>query len=161
MFDILSGGILGTLFGGIFRLFPEVVKFFDKKNEREHELAMFKEQSDLEKVRGSIRLEEIGASREASNDAGVLTALNTALESQSEMSKAAGGWAAKLSASVRPVVTYLLVGIWALFIVYTAVTSGVGTVATFKLIMTPDFVGLVSGVINFWFLDRTLTKRGL
>ena len=29
MFDILSGGILGSVFGGLFRLAPEVLKFFD------------------------------------------------------------------------------------------------------------------------------------
>lgn len=41
MFEVLSGGLLGSIFGGVFRLAPEVLKFFDKKNEREHELAMF------------------------------------------------------------------------------------------------------------------------
>jgi len=161
MFDILSGGLLGTLFGGAFRMFPEVIKYFDKKDERSHELEMFKEQAALEKVKGSIRLDEIGASREASNDTGVLTALNTAIESQTEMAKAAGGVWAGISASVRPVITYVIVGIYAFFILYTALTSGVGTIETFKLIMTPDFVGLVSGTVNFWFLDRTLAKRGL
>ena len=35
MLEILSGGLLGGVFGGIFRLAPEVLKFFDKKNERE------------------------------------------------------------------------------------------------------------------------------
>ena len=34
MFDILSGGLLGSIFGGLFRLAPEVLKYFDKKNER-------------------------------------------------------------------------------------------------------------------------------
>ncbi len=31
MFDVLSGGILGSIFGGLFRMAPEVLKFFDKK----------------------------------------------------------------------------------------------------------------------------------
>jgi hypothetical protein len=161
MFDLLSGGLLGTLFGGIFRLVPEVLKYFDKANERQHELAMFKEQSDLEKVRGSIRLEEIGASQAAANDAGALAAFSAAVTSQADMAKAAGGWAASLSASVRPVITYLVVGIYAFFVLYTMITSGLGTAVTFKLVMTPDFMALVSGTINYWFLDRTLTKRGL
>jgi len=161
MFDIFGGGLLGTLFGGAFRMFPEVIKYFDKKDERAHELEMFKEQAALEKIKGSLRLEEIGASQQASNDSGVLSALNTAIESQAEMAKAAGGVWAGISASVRPVVTYIVVGIYAFFVLFTALTSGVGTVETFKLIMTPDFVGLVSGTINYWFLDRTLNKRGL
>jgi len=28
MFDLLSGGLLGSIFGGLFRLAPEVLKFF-------------------------------------------------------------------------------------------------------------------------------------
>jgi hypothetical protein len=31
----------------------------------------------------------------------------------------------------------------------------------FKMIMTADFAALVSGTLNYWFLDRTLSKRGL
>jgi hypothetical protein len=31
MLEMLSGGLLGSLFGGLFRLAPEVLKYFDKK----------------------------------------------------------------------------------------------------------------------------------
>ena len=58
MFDLLSGGLLGSIFGGIFRLAPEVLKFLDKKNERAHELNMFQLQTDLEKMRGEFKMEE-------------------------------------------------------------------------------------------------------
>lgn len=159
--DILGGGILGSIFGGLFRIFPEVLKFFDRKNEREHELNMFKEQSELEKTRGDIKLKELGAERDLAVDTGVLAALNTAIQSQADMAKAAGGWVAAMSASVRPIVTYLILGIWAFFHIYTVLTTGVGTEAIFKLVMTPDFTALVSGTLNYWFLDRTLSKRGL
>ena len=47
MLDILSGGILGSVFGGLFRMAREVLKFFDKKNERQHELLMFTRQCEL------------------------------------------------------------------------------------------------------------------
>jgi hypothetical protein len=162
MLELFGSGLLGTIFGGIFRLFPEVLKFFDKKNERTHELAMFKEQTELEKTRGDIKLQEIGAQREASNDIGSLTAFNAAITQQTEMVKAAGpGWVASLSASVRPIVTYLILGIWAFIHLNTALSTGIGVEAVFKLVMTPDFTALVSGTLNYWFLDRTLSKRGL
>lgn len=70
MFEILSGGIFGGLLGGIFRLAPEVLKYFDKKDERAHELAMFKNQCELEAQRGQQKLAEIGAQREAAVDMG-------------------------------------------------------------------------------------------
>ena len=98
MFDLLGGGILGGLIGGIFRLVPEALKYFDKKDERKHELAMFDRQCDLEKVRGQVRLDEIGAQRDAAIDVGVMDAFGAAINQQAEMVKAAGGWAARWSA---------------------------------------------------------------
>lgn len=164
MLEILGGGVFGSLVGGAFRLFPEILKFLDKKNERQHELAMFEQQCQLEAQRSSQRLAEIGANREAAVDAGVLTAFNSAIQQQSEMVKAAGGRMASLSASVRPLVTYWVLFIWSfihVWFAWNAWISGAAPIDVFKTMMTPDFLALVSGTINFWFLDRTLAKRGL
>jgi hypothetical protein len=164
MFEILSGGLLGSIFGGIFRLAPEVLKWLDKKNEREHELAMFRFQCDLEAQRGAQKLAEIGAQREAAIDSGVMDAFNSAIQQQAEMVKAAGGWVASLSASVRPVVTYWVLFIWSFihaWFAWNAWLRGMSPEAVFTTMMTPDFSALLSGTINYWFLDRTLAKRGL
>lgn len=164
MFEILSGGIFGSLLGGIFRLAPEVIKFFDKKDERAHELLMFGQQCQLETLRGQQKLAEIGAQREATVDASVMNAFNSAIEQQTEMVKAAGGWVASLSASVRPVVTYWILLLWSfahIWFAWTAWVAGAPPETVFKLIMSADFCALVSGTLNYWFLDRTLAKRGL
>jgi len=164
MLDILSGGILGSIFGGVFRLAPEVLKWLDKKNEREHELNMFKNQCELEAQRGQQKLSEIGAQREAAVDVGVMDAFNSAITQQAEMVKAAGGWVASLSASVRPVVTYWVLFVWSfihVWFAYNAWISGDPATEVFKTMMTPDFSALLAGTINYWFLDRTLSKRGL
>lgn len=164
MLEILSGGLLGSIFGGIFRLAPEVLKWLDKKNERQHELAMFDRQCQLEAQRGAQKLQEIGAQREAAIDTGVLTAFNSAIQQQAEMVKAAGGWVASLSASVRPVVTYWVLLIWSFTHVwfgYNAWAAGLPAIDVFKTMMTADFSALLAGTINYWFLDRTLAKRGL
>lgn len=52
MFELIGGGVFGGLIGGLFRLAPEVLKYFDKKNERQHEMAMFSRQCELEQIRG-------------------------------------------------------------------------------------------------------------
>jgi hypothetical protein len=164
MLELLSGGIFGSLLGGIFRLAPEVLKFLDKKNERGHELEMFNRQCELEAQRGQQKMAEIGAQHEATVDAGVMNAFNAAIESQTEMVKAAGGFAASLSASVRPVVTYWILFIWSgvhLWMAYSAWHTGAEPTEVFKLMMSADFSALVSGTLNYWFLDRTLAKRGL
>ena len=164
MLDILSGGLLGSIFGGIFRMAPEVLKWLDKKNERQHELNMFKFQCDLEAQRGQQKLTEIGAQREAAIDVGVMDAFNNAITQQAEMVKAAGGWVASLSASVRPVVTYWVLFVWSfihVWFAWNAWLAGAPATEVFKTMMTPDFSALLSGTINYWFLDRTLSKRGL
>ena len=164
MLELVGGGIFGSLIGGLFRLAPEVLKFFDKKNEREHELRMFDRQCELEKVRGQVRLDEIGAQRDAAVDTGVIDAFRAAIDQQATMVKAAGGWAEKLSASVRPVVTYALVGVYLGLQISMAshIMWGGGTVKdVFQFVMTPDFIALVSGIVNYHFLNRTLEKRGL
>lgn len=164
MFELLGGGILGGVFGGIFRLAPELLKFLDKKNERQHELSMFDKQCELEKVRGQQKLAEIGAQRDAALDVGTMDAFNAAINQQTEMVKAAGGWSAALSASVRPVVTYWVLLIWSFahfWFAWNAWLGGLPPVDVFKQIMSPDFSALLSGTINYWFLDRTLKQRGL
>ena len=164
MLDILSGGILGSIFGGVFRLAPEVLKWLDKKNAREHELNMFKNQCELEAQRGQQKLAEIGAQREAAVDVGVMDAFNSAITQQAEMVKAAGGWVASLSASVRPVVTYWVLFVWSfihVWFAWNAYIGGAPATEVFKTMMTPDFSALLAGTINYWFLDRTLSKRGL
>jgi hypothetical protein len=164
MFDVLSGGILGSIFGGLFRMAPEVLKFFDKKNERQHELLMFTRQCELETLRGQQKLAEIGAQREAAIDVGVMDAFQSAIEQQATMVKAAGGWAASLSASVRPVVTYWILFIWSFihaWYAWTGFRTGLDPTEVFKLFMSPDFSALLAGTINYWFLDRTLKQRGL
>ncbi len=164
MLEILGGGIFGSLIGGIFRLAPEVLKWMDKKNEREHELAMFQRQCELEAQRGQQKLAEIGAQREAAIDVGVMDAFNAAIQQQTEMVKAAGGWVASLSASVRPVVTYWILLVWSfvhIWFAWNAWLSGAPAAEVFKTMMSADFSALVSGTLNYWFLDRTLAKRGL
>ena len=164
MLDILGGGLLGSIFGGLFRLAPELLKFLDRKNERLHELKMFEQQCQLESMRGAQKLQEIGAQHGMAVDVGVLDAFKSALDQQTEMVKVAGGWVASLSASVRPVVTYWILFIWSfvhIWFAWNAWLQGMPPVEVFKTAMSPDFSALVAGTINFWFLDRALKARGL
>lgn len=164
MVELLGGGLLGSIFGGLFRLAPEFLKFLDRKNEREHELKMFGLQTELEKFKGEQKLAEIGAQRELAVDTGVMSAFQSVIQQQTEMVKAAGGWVASLSASVRPFVTYWVLLVWSFihaWFAFTAYANGATALEVFQTMMTPDFAALVAGTINYWFMDRTLAKRGL
>jgi hypothetical protein len=164
MLDLIGGGIFGTIFGGLFRLAPEVLKFLDRKNERSHELAMFNRQCELEQVRGAMKLAEIGAERDKAIDTGVMAAFEAAINSQTEMAKAAGGWVASLSASVRPVMTYyllLMYGVVKACFMITAFQNGSPVTEAITTYWTGDDAALLAGVINYWMIDRSLAKRGL
>ena len=164
MFELLGGGILGSVLGGVFRLAPEVLKYFDKKNERQHELSMFARQCELETLRGQQKLAEIGAQREAAVDVGVMDAFNAAINQQAEMVKAAGRWAASLSASVRPVMTYYLLvmyGAAKTAAMVLAYYHGQALTEVLAKSWGTDDMALLTGVINYWMIDRSLAKRGL
>lgn len=164
MFDLLGGGVLGSLIGGAFRLAPELLKWLDRKNERQHELAMFEKQCELEKVRGAQKMAEIGAERDLAVDTGVMAAFKSAIDQQTEMAKAAGGFIAGLSASVRPVMTYYLLiayGVAKIAVFMLLRQQGVSGAELVAKMWTPDDMALLCGVVNYWILDRSLVKRGL
>ena len=107
---------------------------------------------------GALEAEVLKASKQ------LMDAFNNAITQQAEMVKAAGGWVASLSASVRPVVTYWVLFVWSFIHVWFAWNAwllGAPAVEVFKTMMTPDFSALLSGTINYWFLDRTLKQRGI
>ena len=39
---MIAESLLGSLLGGVLRIAPEFLKFFDRKNERLHELSLLK-----------------------------------------------------------------------------------------------------------------------
>jgi hypothetical protein len=44
---------------------------------------------------------------------------------------------------------------------YNALATGGSPDVVFAKMMSADFAALVAGTLNYWFLDRTLAKRGL
>lgn len=157
MFELLSGGLLGSIFGGLFRLAPEVLKFLDKKNERQHELNMFQLQTDLEKMRGTFKMEE----KYVDYSVQQLDTIKAAFEEQSQTAQAAGWFVAGISALVRPGIT------WAIFGMYAAVKAA-SLVLAFQsnaswaevLVKTwdEDDFGLLTMVLSFFFVGRSIEK---
>ena len=48
--------VLGSLVGGAFRLVPEVLRWFDRKDERKHELKMQDKQLEFQKLMGTQKI---------------------------------------------------------------------------------------------------------
>lgn len=157
MFDLLGGGLLGSIFGGIFRLIPEVLKLLDKANERKHELNMFRLQTDLEKLRGEFKMEE----KYVDYSIQQLDTIKEAFREQSETAKNAGQFVSAVSALVRPGIT------WCFFFIYAAVKIAALVIAfqtnapwyevLSKSWDSNDF-GVFTMCLTFWFVGRSLER---
>ena len=158
MFELASG-LLGSLFGGLFRLAPEVFKFFDRKDERKHELAMFTLQTDLEKVRGTFRMEE----KYTEHSTVQLEAIQQAFKQQGEADKRAWKWVASLSALVRPSITYMIFGLYCAFkitMISYAMQTGAPWYEVIRANWTADDFAMLNMILTFWFVGRAIERYG-
>src|SRR5438552_3139076 len=102
--EVVMFTLLGTLFGGLFRLAPEALRIVDKKNEMAHEVLMFDKQLEADKLRATAvqQLEQTKGDN----------AINLAdAQAMIEAVKAQGTptgvkWVDAVNATVRPFLTY-------------------------------------------------------
>ncbi len=157
MIEMVGGGVIGSIFGGLFRLAPEVLKWLDKKDERKHELAMFTLQTDLEKVKGNFRMEEkyVDYSTEQ------LKAIQEAFKEQSTTAKEAGWFVSAVSALVRPGITWALFGMYAAVKIAglsIAISSGAPWQDVVLKGWSPDDFAMLNMILAFWYVGRSLEK---
>ena len=156
MLETLVGGALG----GIFRLIPEGMKVWDRKNERKHELDMQSKALEFEKLRGDQKLTEIHEDRSANWDTGAMSALVESIKGQGQLT---GTWVDGLSASVRPIITYMFMSSYLstkIAAMVSAHSSGIPLIASIAQVWTTDDQALLAGILNFWFLGRVFDKAG-
>lgn len=151
--------LLGGVLGGLARLAPEVLKLWDRRSERKHELDMSRHQLEVIKTHGSIRLEETVVSTESAQ---IVAGIDAIKEAYSSMKT--GHWFADvLNATVRPIITYMIFGGWVVWKVsaYTLLASqGIDWATAVQSVWTPDDWTLLAGVTNFYFLGRVFDRRG-
>lgn len=156
--EYAASGLLGSIVGGIFRLAPEVLKFWDRKDDRKHELSMFQLQTDLEKTRGENKLEE----KYIDFSIGQTQAIETAFKAQAEESSKSYPWVSALSALVRPLITYVLFFMYMIFkivIIGYALSNGANWLEIAKTHWTADDFAMLNMILTFWFLGRSIEKR--
>lgn len=157
MLELVGSGLLGSIVGGLFRLAPEFIKFWDRKDERKHELNMFSLQTELEKVKGEFKVEEKYVDYSIAN----MQALATSHKAQSDDASSSYKWVSAASALVRPAVTYVLFGMYVLFkisMITYGTTSGVPWTTVMQNSWTPDDFAMLNGILMYWFLNRSIEK---
>jgi hypothetical protein len=149
--------IAGGALGGVLRLFPEVMKVFDTKNARKHELQML----EAEMKFATLRAEHGMRQTEASMTMAELDAISSAITEQGATARSAGWFVAALSALVRPVITYWFVGLYTAVKIISmrlAVVSGEDWMSVIVRHWTPDDMSLLVMILTFWFVGRVYER---
>jgi hypothetical protein len=145
--------LLGSLLGGVFRIVPEVMKLWDAKNEREHELAMLGKEMEFAQIRGEISMRE----QETVLMGKELDAMTEALKEQGETARASGKFISAISAAVRPLVTYWFVTLYSI-VKLASILMAVDAGAEWKEVLvsswSEDDMALLMMVLTFWFVGR-------
>jgi hypothetical protein len=151
-------GLIGSLLGGVFRIVPEVINVFDRKNERTHELKMLGAEMEFAKINGEIHMKQV----EASMTVAELDAMSVAVREQGQTARKAGKFVAGISALVRPLVTYWFVGLYSLMKIATMVRA-IDYGAEWKgVIITAwgaEDTALLGMILTFWFVGRVWDRH--
>lgn len=152
--------LVGTLFGGIFRMAPEILKWVDRKDERKHELSMFEKQLQADTLKGNQVLEQINANAAAAMGAGEIQALIEATKAQARQTGIK--WVDGLNSLMRPLITF-----WWVVVLYTTalvaqflflIDSGADVTQAILALWGVEEKALVASIVSFWFVDRSLRK---
>jgi hypothetical protein len=153
--------LLGGLFGGLFRLAPELMKWLDKKDERAHELSMFDKQIEADKLRSEQKIDEIETQGQYTLDTAGLAALQEAIKAQGQMTGIK--WVDGVNSMMRPLITFwwviVLSTVAEVCMYISLLHAGVPGVDAVLKLWGPEEKATVAGIINFWFLDRVIRRR--
>lgn len=153
--------LLGSLLGGAFRLGQAIIDAREKQRDRDHEHRMTGLQGELAKAADERRMRELGIQADMAVTAQDAQMLIAAVQAQAAEAQAAGGWVSALSASVRPLVTYLLVIFYLAYKASQIIAAfrGYGAIEALRASYTEADMAILSSILAFWFVDRSL-RRG-
>jgi hypothetical protein len=152
--------LFGMIFGGVFRLLPEVLKWMDRKDERKHELFMLDRQMESDRLRTQMEIDKINAQADVIIGQKEIEAIIAATKAQGM--KSGVRWVDGINALMRPIITF-----WWVIVLYTGAMS-----VQFYGLMQHDFSApaalltvfgqpekaIAASIISFWFVDRSLRR---
>jgi hypothetical protein len=150
--------LLGGVFGGLLRLAPEVMRLWDRKDERKHELQLLDRELEFAKTRAESALRE-GAQQLQHKE---FEAIESALQGQAKMSVAAGWFVAAINALVRPITTYAFLAAYfvvKLALYSLAISQGGQWQEVVLSIWTKDDTTILFMIISFWFVGRVYERK--
>jgi hypothetical protein len=158
--------LIGAILGLLGSLAPEILKFFNNKEDHKHELGMAQLQMEAQKQAGEIKLAEVNALADVEES----KALYMSAEQKISGVKWIDGLVSLYSSSVRPSVTYAFFALYAYCkysVIFTVVKAGAHWQEVGALVWGSEDFAIFATIMGFWFggrmmkatLDR-IDKRG-
>jgi hypothetical protein len=153
---------MGFAAGGL----PKVLDFVQDRGDKKHELALMAMQREREIAlakEGFIaqaRVEEIKTEQiEMQTQAQEKLAM---WKHDMKIGEGASTWVINLRASVRPVVTYIFVGLLVVVDIagiWYAYSTGVAFAQAMEMVFSDDEMAILAAIISFWFGSQAFSKK--
>lgn len=150
---------LSMLFGGLLRLMPEIMAFFNKRTDNAHELAMMDRQLQLDQARSNMRIHEAEIQGDINQQLALISAQGVALKAQ--MQKTGIRWVDAINFAVRPLTTYYFLicyGIVKTSMIVVALRTTDPWLSIIQCWSEQD-AAILSGILAFWFVGRCFDKK--
>lgn len=142
--------LLGSLLGFGTSFLPKVMDYFQEKRDQKHELAMMDKQLEQKIKLGDQKLQFINVEAD-------IRETEVLQKSHTEVTKQSSKWVVNLSATVRPVMTYLLFFEFIGLTYLLAFGAIDGTL--YSLIWSSEMQAVWAAVVSFWFGQRTFNRK--
>ena len=144
--------LLGSLLGFGTSFLPSILDYFKQAQAHKQKLEMMKLQGELLEKKSALRIQELDKQAEIKEVEGLY---------KHDASLDGGKFVNALRSSVRPVITYIFMGLFIAveisIIVKFMETGGEWTEAV-NLLWSDEVAGLWSAILAFWFGNRAISK---
>ena len=158
----LISSLMGFAAGGLPKMLDFVQDRGDKKHElalmamqREREIALAKEGFIAQARVEEIKTEQIAMQTQAQEKLAMW-------KHDMKIGEGASTWVINLRASVRPVVTYIFVGLLVVVDIagiWYAYSTGVAFAQAMEMVFSDDEMAILAAIISFWFGSQAFSKK--
>lgn len=142
--------LLGSLLGFGTSIIPKVMGYFEEKRDQAHELSMMDKQLEQQLQIGKQKLQTVNVDAD-------IRETETLHKEHSSITRKSSQWCINLSASVRPIVTYIL------FLEFIGLTLSVNMgwidMPQYNMIWSNEMQAIWAAVVCFWFGQRTFNRK--
>lgn len=142
--------LLGSLLGFGTSFLPQVLGFFQKREDHKNKLAELRLQGELAAQGVNLQMQVMDKQADIEETKAIYGFANTT-----------SGFSAGLAASVRPVITYLFFGLFLavkIVIMRRVLESGGDWMQAVDLMFDAETQGLFAAIVSFWFGQRSVSK---